>query len=113
MDVDGNRNLEAGHKFQMAAELILGGDKDVNGGKMSKSIEETSFQSSISVYDSVFNAAVAYRQAGRHDLAEKFYRKAVQIKPQVINHCSLNQVFFCLSKPRVGMILLPQWFCIT
>ena len=108
MDVDGNRNLEAGHKFQMAAELILGGDKDINGGKMSKSIEETSFQSSISVYDSVFNAAVAYRQAGRHDLAEKFYRKAVQIKPQVINHCSFNQVFFCLSKPRVGMILLPQ-----
>ena len=83
MEVEGNRNFEAGQKFQMAAELILG-DKNLNTHKISDNIEEYTLHSSISVYDSIFNAAVAYRQAGRHDLAEIFYRKAVVLKPKVL-----------------------------
>ena len=34
MEVEGNRNFEAGQKFQMAAELILG-DKNLNTHKIS------------------------------------------------------------------------------
>ena len=83
MDTDGNRNFEAGQKFQMAAELILGADKDLSSRKNVEIMEEKSTDSSTSVYDSIFNAAVAYRQAARHDLAETFYRKAVAIRPKV------------------------------
>ena len=83
MDAEGDRNFEAGQKFQMAAELILGNNKDINSNKTSDSIKESDLHSAVSVYDSIFNAAVAYRQAGRHDLAEIFYRKAVTIRPKV------------------------------
>ena len=84
MDADGNRNFEAGQQFQTAAELILGKDTDSTSRKMSDVIDEANFHSSISAYDSIFNAAVAYRQAGRHDLAETFYRKAVSVRPKVM-----------------------------
>lgn len=87
MDAEGDRNFEAGQKFQMASELILGNNKDLNPNKSPDNIEESALHSSISVYDSVFNAAVAYRQAGRHDLAEIFYRKAVTIRPKVLLIC--------------------------
>jgi len=45
--------------------------------------DKSASYSSVSIYDSVFNAAVAYRQAGRHDLAEEFYRKATKLRPKV------------------------------
>ena len=82
MDTDGNRNFEAGQKFQTASELLLGKDKEKISRKDSN-LDEANLQSSISAYDTTFNAAVAYRQAGRNDLAEKFYRKAVEIRPKV------------------------------
>ena len=84
MDADGNRNFEAGQKFQTASELLLGNDKEQIARKDSY-LDEANLQSSISAYDTTFNAAVAYRQAGRNDLAEKFYRKAVEIRPKVNN----------------------------
>ena len=84
MDADGNRNFEAGQKFQTASELLLGKDKEQISRKDSN-LDEANLQSSISAYDTTFNAAVAYRQAGRKDLAEKFYRKAVEIRPKVNN----------------------------
>ena len=82
MDADGNRNFEAGQKFQTASELLLGKDKEQISRKDSN-LDEANLHSSISAYDTTFNAAVAYRQAGRNDLAEKFYRKAVEIRPKV------------------------------
>ena len=82
MDADGNRNFEAGQKFQTASELLLGKDKEKISSKDSN-LDEANLQSSISAYDTTFNAAVAYRQARRNDLAEKFYRKAVEIRPKV------------------------------
>ena len=89
MDADGNRNFEAGQQFQTAAELILGKDTE----STSDVIDEANLHSSISAYDSIFNAAVAYRQAGRHDLAEIFYRKAVSIRPKVITEIRKNSMF--------------------
>ena len=85
MDAEGNRNFEAGQKFQTASELILGIDKVQTSMKDFESLDEANLHSSISGYDTTFNAAVAYRQAGRKDLAEKFYRKAVDIRPKVNN----------------------------
>ena len=90
MDADGNRNFEAGQKFQIASELLLGKDKGQTSRKDSRDIDEANLQSSISAYDTTFNAAVAYRQAGRNDLAEKFYRKAVDIRPKVNNTSSIS-----------------------
>ena len=89
MDADGNRNFEAGQQFQTAAELILGKDIESTSKKIS---DEANLHSSISAYDSIFNAAVAYRQAGRHDLAEIFYRKAVSIRPKVMPEIKDNSM---------------------
>ena len=58
--MDSERNLEAAREFAKAAQL---NPED---------------------YESVFNAGVAYRQAGgRNPEAEMFYRKAVQLRPKV------------------------------
>ena len=84
MDAEGDRNFEAGQKFQTAAELILSEQSSaVKPNDVSGNLQDSTTNSGVSVYDSVFNAAVAYRQAGRHDLAEIFYRKAVTIRPKV------------------------------
>ena len=56
--MDMERNLEAAQEFAKAAEL------------------------KPDDYESIFNAGVAYRQAGRNQEAELFYRKAVQLKPK-------------------------------
>ena len=58
--MDSERNLEAAKEFAKAAEL------------------------KPDDYESVFNAGVAYRQAGLNTEAEMYYRQAVQLKPQVI-----------------------------
>ena len=61
--MDSERNLEAAREFAKAAQL---NPED---------------------YESVFNAGVAYRQAGgRNSEAEMFYRKAVQLRPKVHLH---------------------------
>lgn len=100
MDAVGNRNFEAGQKFQKAAELILGEDNNPMSRKHSEPIDEANIHTSISLYDTTFNAAVAYRQAGRHDLAEIFYRKAVRIRPKVINSRITNiKLEICDIKP--------------
>ena len=57
--MDTERNLEAAEEFAQAAEF------DPHD------------------YEAVFNAGVAFRQAGKHDKAEEFYRKAVALKPNV------------------------------
>ena len=90
MDAVGNRNFEAGQKFEKAAELILGEDNNQRSRKNLEAFDEANLHSSISAYDTTFNAAVAYRQAERHDLAELFYRKAVRIRPKVINSRIVN-----------------------
>ncbi len=58
MDLD--RNLEAAREFAKAAEL------------------------KPDDFESIFNAGVAYRQAGDNVKAEIFYRKSVDLRPQVI-----------------------------
>ena len=86
MDAEGDRNFEAGQKFQTAAELVLREqNKNLGSNKISGNFQESTTNSGVSAYESIFNAAVAYRQAGRHDLAEIFYRKAVAIRPKVCN----------------------------
>ena len=79
MEADGDRNLEAGFQFQTAADLFFASR---GNSKLSDRIPSNGNDGGedTSVYDSVFNAAVAFRQAGRHDLAEKFYRKAVTLQ---------------------------------
>jgi Flp pilus assembly protein TadD len=69
--MDSERNLEAAREFAKAAQL---NPED---------------------YESVFNAGVAYRQAGgRNSEAEMFYRKAVQLRPKVHLHFTyLHRVF--------------------
>ena len=57
--MDSDRNLEAAEEFARAVSL--------------KSDD----------YESVFNAGVAYRQANMNTEAEKFYRMAVQLRPNV------------------------------
>ena len=57
--MDSERNLEAAREFSRAAQL------------------------KPDDYESVFNAGVAFRQAGKNEEAEIFYRKAVQLKPNV------------------------------
>ena len=57
--MDADRNSEAAEEFAKAAE-----------------IDPTD-------YESIFNAGVAFRQAGQHSQAEEFYRKAVDLKPNV------------------------------
>ena len=60
--MDTDRNSEAAEEFAKAAE-----------------IDPTD-------YESIFNAGVAFRQAGQHNQAEEFYRKAVDLKPNVSNN---------------------------
>ncbi len=60
--LDAERNLEAARHFEIAAAAAD------NGG-------------SEDAYETMFNAAVAYRQAGRTDRAEEFYRKALELRP--------------------------------
>ena len=57
--MDSERNLEAAKEFAKAAQL------------------------KPDDFESVFNAGVAYRQAGKNLEAEMFYRRAVQIRPEV------------------------------
>lgn len=57
--MDSERNLEAAKEFAKASEL------------------------KPDDYESVFNAGVAFRQAGKNSEAETFYRKAVDLKPNV------------------------------
>lgn len=57
--MEADRHLEAGTQFETAARL------------------------NPNEYESVFNAAVAYRQAQKYDRAEEFYRRAVRMKPEV------------------------------
>lgn len=67
--MDRGRNLEAGVHFEEASKLQ--GDEQQPGGE--------------GLYESLFNAGVAYRQAGVMDKAETFYRKAKDLKPKVTN----------------------------
>lgn len=66
--MDADRNSEAAEEFAKAAE-----------------IDPTD-------YESIFNAGVAFRQAGQHSRAEEFYRKAVDLKPNVSNN--FRSIFF-------------------
>ena len=92
MDAEGDRNFEAGQKFQTAAELISSEQSSAfKPNDVSGNLQDSTTNSGVSVYDSVFNAAVAYRQAGRHDLAEIFYRKAVTIRPKVCNYFDISK----------------------
>ena len=60
MDAEGDRNFEAGQKFQTAAELILSEqNKNVKSNQISGNFQDSTFTNSgVSVYESVFNAAV-------------------------------------------------------
>ena len=92
MDAEGDRNFEAGQKFQTAAELILREqNNNFRFNEVSGNLLDSTTDSGVSVYDSVFNAAVAYRQARRHDLAEIFYRKAVTIRPKVCIYFDISR----------------------
>lgn len=64
--LDADRSLEAAEHFEVAAmaSSVGGGDEE-------------------DAYKTLFNAAVAFRQAGRTDRAEEFYRKALKVRPKV------------------------------
>ena len=50
-------------------------------------------------YDNVFNAAVAYRQAGELDLAEELYRQTVKIRPmEAGSHLNLGAMLHLRGK---------------
>jgi len=50
-------------------------------------------------YDNVFNAAVAYREAGQLDIAETFYRRTVEIKPmEAASHMNLGALLHLRGK---------------
>ena len=50
-------------------------------------------------YDNVFNAAVAYREAGQLDIAETFYRRTVQIRPmEAASHMNLGALLHLRGK---------------
>ena len=50
-------------------------------------------------YDNVFNAAVAYRQAGQLDTAEEFYRESVKIRPmEAGSHLNLGALLHLRGK---------------
>ena len=50
-------------------------------------------------YDNVFNAAVAYREAGQLDIAETFYRRTVEIKPmEGASHMNLGALLHLRGK---------------
>ena len=50
-------------------------------------------------YDSVFNAAVAYRESGQLDLAETFYRQSVEIRPmEARSHLNLGALLHLRGK---------------
>jgi len=49
-------------------------------------------------YESAFNAGVAFRLAGKNDLAEKFYRMALRLKPEVTN--IVNRKVPCMIRNR-------------
>jgi len=54
---------------------------------------------SPSNYDNVFNAAVAYREAGRLDIAETFYRRTVQIRPmEAASHMNFGALLHLRGK---------------
>jgi Flp pilus assembly protein TadD len=44
---------------------------------------EKASQISPEDYESNFNTGVAYRLAGKNDLAEIFYRRALKLRPEV------------------------------
>ena len=82
--MDSERNLEAAREFAKASKL---NPED---------------------YESVFNAGVAYRQAGKNTEAETFYRKAVKLRPKVhlqfyINVCNQLQ-FWKIGNDKKKMI---------
>eukprot|EP00096_Caligus_rogercresseyi_P007274 TRINITY_DN2508_c0_g1_i1.p1 TRINITY_DN2508_c0_g1~~TRINITY_DN2508_c0_g1_i1.p1 ORF type:complete len:604 (+),score=30.15 TRINITY_DN2508_c0_g1_i1:192-1814(+) len=69
------RSLEAGLQFQKAAHL------------------------SPLDFESIFNAAVAFRQAGKYSLAEDFYRQSVKVKPKDASaHMNLGAMLHFLEK---------------
>ena len=50
-------------------------------------------------YDNVFNAAVAYREAGQLDIAEKFYQRTVKIRPmEAASHMNLGALLHLRGK---------------
>jgi Flp pilus assembly protein TadD len=50
-------------------------------------------------YDNVFNAAVAYREAGQLDIAEMFYRRTVEIRPmEAASHMNLGALLHLQGK---------------
>lgn len=50
-------------------------------------------------YDNVFNAAVAYREAGQLDIAELFYRRTVEIRPmEAASHMNLGALLHLRGK---------------
>ncbi len=69
--MDAGRNLEAARSFEEAVRL----SGDGGGGE------------GEDYYESVFNAGVAFRLAGRMEEAERFYRKAADIRPNVSAFC--------------------------
>ena len=65
--MDAGRNLEAARSFEEAARLTERGRQEGQG----------------EYYETLFNAGVAYRLAGRMDKAEEFYRRAADVRPLV------------------------------
>ena len=54
---------------------------------------------SPSNYENVFNAAVAYREAGQLDEAEMFYRRTVEIRPmEAASHMNLGALLHLRGK---------------
>ena len=50
-------------------------------------------------YDNVFNAAVAYREAGELDIAEMFYRRTVKMRPmEAASHMNLGALLHLRGK---------------
>ncbi len=66
--LDAGRNAEAGDSFAEAVRLMEQREPAAEGELH---------------YESVFNAAVAFRLADKMELAERFYRRAVAIRPNV------------------------------
>ena len=71
--LDEDRPLDAAFEFQKATELHRTQVTDVD--------EDVSADDEY--YKGVFNAAVAFRLAGKRENAERFYRKAVELRSYV------------------------------
>ena len=103
--MDRGRNLDAGLHFEEASRLQQQQQQQHSGEGEEEGSGTSSGggQEEEGLYESLFNAGVAYRQGGNLEKAEEFYRKAKDLRPQVrkLIHNRRPSIF-----KNIGMILI-------